>query len=109
MPSGYWIKLTAARVRRRRAVALAGGGALAAGILAACGGYNEESWLVNMYTPGGKRAVSGQPTPKVTDLVTRARAEQDNEKRNTLLRDAQKELAVDMTNVIFPASRSASI
>jgi ABC-type transport system substrate-binding protein len=66
------------------------------------GGYNEESWLVNMYTPGGKRAVSGQPVPKVTDLVTRARSEQDSEKRNTLLKDAQKELALDMTNMIFP-------
>ena len=66
------------------------------------GGYNEESWLVNMYTPGGKRAVSGQPVPKISDMVTAARAELNEDRRNSLIKDVQKELALDMTNIVFP-------
>ena len=66
------------------------------------GGYNEESWLVNMYTPGGKRAVSDKPIPKISDMVTRTRTELDKTKLGVLIKDIQKELALEMPNIIFP-------
>jgi ABC-type transport system substrate-binding protein len=65
-------------------------------------GLNEESWFANMYTPGGKRAMASEPIPKITDMVTRVRAESDPQRYNQLMKDIQKELALDMSNIIFP-------
>jgi len=74
---------------------------------ATSGGYNEETYLVSVYTPNGKYRISAQPVPKFTDWVTRIRQELDNNRRNQMIRDIQKELALEMPMIPMPGIASS--
>ena len=66
------------------------------------GGHNEEAWFVNMYTPSGKFTTSKDPIPGITDKVIRTRRELDDDRRNALLKEVQRDLAMDMTALMQP-------
>ena len=66
------------------------------------GGHNEEAWFVNFLTPGGKFAVSTQPFPQITDKIVRTRRELDSNRRDDLVKELQRDLAMDMTVMLLP-------
>jgi ABC-type transport system substrate-binding protein len=67
------------------------------------GGHNEEAWFINLFTPAGKYSVDGEKAiPQITDKVVRIRREVDDKARVTQLKDLQRDLAMDMTNMILP-------
>jgi ABC-type transport system substrate-binding protein len=66
------------------------------------GGHNEESWFLNMYHPGGKFTISSQPIPVISDMALAIRKETDKNKRNAMIKDIQKRLAVEMPNFLLP-------
>jgi ABC-type transport system substrate-binding protein len=66
------------------------------------GGFNEDAYLVAKYTVGGKYAVSSRPIEGITDQVQKVRTEPDANKRSSLIKDIQKQLAVQMTDIPYP-------
>ena len=66
------------------------------------GGHNEESWFLNLFHPGGKFTISSEPIPQISDMTLAIRKETDKNKRNTMLKDLQKKLAVDMPAILLP-------
>lgn len=66
------------------------------------GGHNEESWFLNMYHPGGKFTISSQPLPVISDMTLAIRKETDRNRRNSMIKDIQRRLAVEMPNVLLP-------
>lgn len=66
---------------------------------AVAGAYNDESFLVSKYTPGGKFAISPRPIPGISDAIVRARQELDTEKRNDKIKQIQRDLAVLMPDI----------
>jgi len=66
------------------------------------GGHNEESWFLNMYHPGGKFTISAEPIPQISDQTLAIRKETDKNKRNSMIKDIQKKLAVEMPNFLLP-------
>lgn len=65
------------------------------------GGHNEESWFLNLFHPGGKFTVSSQPIPVISDMTLAIRKETDKNKRNAMLKDIQRKLAVEMPAVLL--------
>jgi ABC-type transport system substrate-binding protein len=65
-------------------------------------GFNEDAYLVNVYTPEGKFATSSKPIPGFTDLVLKSRQEPDAEKRSALLKELQRKAAVEMHYLPIP-------
>ena len=66
------------------------------------GGHNEESWFLNLFHPGGKFTISSEPIPQISDMTLAIRKETDKNKRNTMIKDLQKKLAVDMPAILLP-------
>ena len=62
-------------------------------------GYNDESFLINKYTPSGKFSVAPDPIPGITDAIKRARQELDADKRNNMLKQVQRDLAMQMPDI----------
>ena len=74
---------------------------------ATSGGYNEETHLISVYTPDGKYRISSSPVPKFSDLVTNIRRELDEKKRSEMIKDIQKQLAVEMPMIPLPGIASS--
>jgi ABC-type transport system substrate-binding protein len=66
------------------------------------GGHNEEAWFLNMYHPGGKFTISSEPLPVLSDMTLQIRQEPDKQKRDSMLKDIQRRLAVEMPNILLP-------
>jgi ABC-type transport system substrate-binding protein len=62
-------------------------------------GYNDESFLVNKYTPAGKFSVSPDPIPGISDAIQKARQELDTNRRNDMVKRVQKDLAMLMPDI----------
>jgi ABC-type transport system substrate-binding protein len=65
-------------------------------------GFNAENYLQTKYTPEGKAAISGQPIPTMTDLVRRIKTEIDANKQQELIKQAQREAANLMPDIVLP-------
>jgi ABC-type transport system substrate-binding protein len=65
-------------------------------------GFNEDAYLVNIYTPEGKFATASKPTPGLTDLVLKSRTETDPQKRSEIIKDVQRKAAVEMHYLPIP-------
>jgi ABC-type transport system substrate-binding protein len=66
------------------------------------GAFNEDSIVASKYTPGGQYRISNKPLPGITDLATKIRRELDQNKRNDLLKQIQRDLAVLMPDIPIP-------
>ena len=66
------------------------------------GGHNEESWFLNLFHPGGKFTISSEPIPVISDMTLAIRKETDKNKRNSMIKDIQRKLAVDMPCMLLP-------
>jgi peptide/nickel transport system substrate-binding protein len=67
-------------------------------------GFSEDSFLVALYTPTGKFAVSNQALPEISDLVVKTRTETDATRRSNLVKDIQRRLALEMPDIPTPGS-----
>jgi peptide/nickel transport system substrate-binding protein len=67
-------------------------------------GFSEDSFLVALYTPTGKFAVSNQALPEISDLVVKTRTETDAARRSSLVKDIQRRLAVEMPDIPTPGA-----
>jgi len=66
------------------------------------GGHNEEAWFLNMYHPAGKFTISSKPIPEISDMTLAIRQEPDANKRNNLIKEIQRKLALEMPNILLP-------
>ncbi len=66
------------------------------------GGHNEEAWFLNMYHPAGKYTVSSEPISVISDLALAIRQEPDLERQAEMIKDMQRELAMEMPNFLLP-------
>ena len=65
-------------------------------------GFNEDAYLVNIYTPEGKFATASKPTPVLTDMVLQSRTELDPERRSEIIKDIQRRAAMEMHYLPIP-------
>jgi ABC-type transport system substrate-binding protein len=65
-------------------------------------GFNEDAYLVNVYTPQGKFATASKPIPGFTDLVLKSRTEPDAHKRSELIKEIQRKAAMEMHYLPIP-------
>jgi ABC-type transport system substrate-binding protein len=65
-------------------------------------GFNEDAYLVNVYTPEGKFATSSKPTPILTDMVLKSRTEPDAKKRSEQIKEIQRLAAKEMHYLPIP-------
>jgi ABC-type transport system substrate-binding protein len=68
----------------------------------ACNAYNEEAYFANWFTPDGKLTAVYKPIPGITGLVLKARTEIDSNRRLDLLKQIQKEAALQMPAINNP-------
>ena len=61
-----------------------------------------DAWLSSVYTVPGRDAWVKNPLPKVQEMILRQRREFDEQKRIAMIRDMQKELALQQPAVAFP-------
>jgi ABC-type transport system substrate-binding protein len=64
-------------------------------------GFNDDSLLVSKYTPNGTDKVSTKPIPGITEAVIKLQSELDTRKRNEMIKQVQRDLALQMYD--FPA------
>jgi ABC-type transport system substrate-binding protein len=62
-------------------------------------GFNDDSLLINKYTPVGSDKLSSKPLPKWTDQVLKIQAERDAGKRGEMIKTFQREIAPDMPDM----------
>jgi ABC-type transport system substrate-binding protein len=55
-----------------------------------------------MYTPAGKFSISKEPIPGITEKVIKIRRELDDNRRDAMLKEIQRDLALDMTALVAP-------
>jgi peptide/nickel transport system substrate-binding protein len=65
-------------------------------------GFSAENYLQTKYTPEGKTAITDKPIPGLTDLVNKIKTEIDAEKQKQLIKEAQKEAAKLMPDILLP-------
>lgn len=65
-------------------------------------GFNEDAYLVNVYTPEGKFATASKPTPVLTDMVLKSRTEPDAKKRSEQIKEIQRLAAKEMHYLPIP-------
>jgi ABC-type transport system substrate-binding protein len=70
-------------------------------------GTNDDSWLVDKYTPFGTDTISKKPLPGITDAVMKIRGELDINKQNEQIKALQKELAGQMLDVMIDNEQRA--
>jgi ABC-type transport system substrate-binding protein len=77
-----------------------------AGFAGACynsaDGFNEDAYLVNIYTPEGKFATAPTPIPGFTDEIIKTRTEIDPKKRSELLKAFQRKAAMEFHYLPIP-------
>ena len=61
--------------------------------------YNADGYLATKYTPGGKDKVTPNAIPGITDSILRMRREMDTNRRNELIKQIQKDLALEMPDL----------
>jgi peptide/nickel transport system substrate-binding protein len=61
--------------------------------------YNAEGFLATKYTPGGKDKVTPDAIPNITDSILRMRRELDDRKRLDMIKQIQKDLAMEMPDL----------
>jgi peptide/nickel transport system substrate-binding protein len=61
--------------------------------------YNAEGFLATKYTPGGKDKVTPNAIPGITDSILKMRRELDNTKRVEMIKQIQKDLAMEMPDL----------
>jgi peptide/nickel transport system substrate-binding protein len=61
--------------------------------------YNDDGFLATKYTTGGKDKVTFEAIPRITDDVLKMRREMDNKKRNDMIKEIQRDLAMEMPDV----------
>jgi len=61
--------------------------------------YNAEGFLATKYTTGGKDKVTPNAIPGITDSILRMRREVDNAKRVDMVKQIQKDLAMEMPDL----------
>ena len=64
--------------------------------------FNDETFFSGVYTPEGKFKFSSQPIPGITDTVRKMRSELDWAKQSETMKQLQRDLAVQMYNLMLP-------
>ena len=69
-------------------------------------GFNAENYLTSVYTPEGKFRMAADPIPGITDLTRKIKTEIDNDRQLSMIRDLQRQLAMEMPNIHMPGYTS---
>ncbi len=66
-----------------------------------CHGFNDDTLLVDKYTPLGTDTISKDPIPGITDQVMKIRTEIDLNKKNSMIKQLEKVLAEQMLDIMI--------